>query len=101
MNRKSSVAAIVAAAAGLLIGAGLPRTQADAPKASGMAAVNTVLARRLDVLEKRVQQLELNQTKSNVTTFTPNPGNAFGPQSGAIAPEWRVVPLNKSDEAGK
>ena len=102
MKLKTPAAVIVAAALGITVGAGLPRTHADTVKPTlAQDTTNAALIKRLDVLEKRVQQLELNQNKSSVTTFVPDSRNGWPSQPRALAPEWRVVPLSKSDTDAK
>ncbi|BDI29843.1 hypothetical protein CCAX7_18940 [Capsulimonas corticalis] len=103
MNLKMSIPIIVAAAVGTTCGAGLPRTQADTVKpvvasAAPQDTSNAALLKRLDTLEKRVQQLEAQQGKHYVT-FTPNSNSLVLPNEPGS--QWRVTLLSNENKLAK
>ncbi|MBV9851537.1 MAG: hypothetical protein JO250_17860 [Armatimonadetes bacterium] len=100
-----SLAALLAlgGVAGLLIGTGLPRTQAQS---SGTAiSADPILAARLQRLESRVNALEsdVRELKTRpVSIITPGNGlggNGFGPglqqPTQPQQPQWKIVPVTK------
>ncbi|MEO7715393.1 MAG: hypothetical protein ABIY70_04285 [Capsulimonas sp.] len=103
MNNRTVITAALAlgGSAGFLMGSGALRTQAQPPVTPAISLADASESARIATLEKRVKALEtrLNKVAVFVSPSGRNPLATSNEYRAAPppAPEWRVVPLDKTN----